>query len=79
MKNFHWKTVKGQSLPNLLVLETTDGKELGFIYKPKDSRTDKNAWRIHKGIGECNVFVGHDYDKNSSKSKLEIVCGVQRA
>ena len=40
-----WQRVQNQSLPNLNVL-LINGEYVGFVYKPRDSKTDKNAWRI---------------------------------
>ena len=54
----NWKPIPQQSKASLEVL-TINGKEKGFIFKPKDTKTDKNAWRVHLGIGESNQFIGH--------------------
>jgi hypothetical protein len=51
-------------------------KELGFITKPKDTRTDKNAWRLHQGIGANNNFLGHEYNKGLAMKQVEKACGV---
>ncbi len=67
-----WKRVKTIGLSNLNVL-VLDEVEQGFIYKPKDSRTDKNAWRIHIGIGETSKFIGHEWTMNGAKRILESV------
>jgi hypothetical protein len=69
-----WKRVKN-ILPNLHVL-TYNGTEIGFITKPKDSRTDKNAWRLNSGLGDHTLFLGHDYDKKSAMVTVEKACGV---
>ena len=47
------------------------GSEVGFICKPPDTKTDKNAWRIHKGIGEGNEFLGHEWTMHEAKKILE--------
>jgi len=65
-----WNRVISKSLANLSVL-TIDGKEVGFVYRPKNSRTDMNAWRIHKGIGDNTQFLGHSYNKTTAKQSLE--------
>jgi hypothetical protein len=48
-----------------------DGKETGFIYKPKDSKTDKNAWRVYLGIGDSARFIGHAWTMDNAKRILE--------
>jgi hypothetical protein len=65
-----WKRVFNNSLPDLRVLEI-NGIERGFVYKPHDTKTERNAWRIYKGIGTSNVFVGHQWTLEQSKSCLE--------
>lgn len=70
MKRVNWKRVFNNSLPDLRVLEI-NGVERGFVYKPRDSKTDKNAWRIYKGIGASNVFIGHRWTLDQSKNCLE--------
>lgn len=70
--NFTWKQVWTKNgLPNLHVLEN-DGKEVGFIFKPKDTKTDKNMWRVYIGIGDAARFVGHSSDKIEAKSILAL-------
>ena len=64
-----WIRVKN-SLPNLNVLEM-NGVKQGFIYKPKDSRTDKNAWRIYLGIGKTARLIGHEWTMVNAKRILE--------
>lgn len=39
------------------------GQILGLISKPKDTRTDKNAWRAYRGIGHGQIFLGHSWTK----------------
>jgi hypothetical protein len=58
------------SLPNLNVMMVND-KEVGFVYKPKDSKTDRNAWRVHLGIGDVARFIGHQWSKNDAQRFLE--------
>jgi hypothetical protein len=70
-----WKKIKNGQLSNLHVL-TMDGTELGFIYKPNDFRTDKNAWRLHTGIGERTNFLGHEWNKGVAMKQVEKTCGV---
>lgn len=66
-----WNRV-ASSLPNLNVL-MINGKEAGFIEKPKDTRTDRNAWRVYVGIGDSNKFVGHAWSKPDAQRLLESV------
>lgn len=61
------------SLPNLNVL-MVDGKEAGFIEKPKNTKTDRNAWRVHLGVGDHNKFVGHRWSKADAQRLLESFC-----
>lgn len=70
--NNTWKRVKTIGLSNLNVLMLGD-IEQGFIYKPKDSKTDKNAWRVHLGVGETSKFIGHAWTMNDAKRLLESV------
>lgn len=65
-----WNKVANRSLPNLHVL-SRDGREVGFIYKPNDTKGDKNAWRSHSGIGDNNVFLGHVWSKADAQEKVE--------
>ena len=60
----NWKQIAQLDKSALFVL--CDGnKELGFIHKPKDTRTDKNAWRVHLGIGEKKQNNWPRMDKKS--------------
>ena len=72
--NFTWKKIKSLSITNLNVL-VVDGKEVGFICKPKDSKTDKNMWRVHRGIGETNRFLCHCATKALAVKQLEQIYG----
>jgi hypothetical protein len=65
----NWKKIDRHSGSVLKVLEIR-GEEVGFIYRPKNTRTDKNAWRIHTGIGESNIFRGHEWTEKDAKNKL---------
>jgi len=65
----NWKNIPQLSKASFFVL--CDGeKELGFIHKPKDTRTDKNAWRVHLGIGETNKMIGHEWSKKAAQKLL---------
>ena len=66
-----WNRVKS-SMPNLNVLMVGD-REVGFVYKPKDTKTDKNAWRVYLGIGDDNKFLGHAWSMVNAKRLLESV------
>ena len=70
---FIWERNTSTNLPNLHVLKN-NGVEIGFIYKPKDTNFDKNAWRLHKGIGIGNVFLGHEWTLNMAKRGVEKHC-----
>jgi len=63
MNKVTFKRVKQQSLPNLYVA-TKDGVKVGFIYKPTDTVSDKNAWRCYVGIGDSAKFLYHTWKKN---------------
>jgi hypothetical protein len=69
IKNMIWTPIRN-SLPNLNVL-TKNGVEVGFIEKPRDTKTDTNAWRSFVGIGERAAFVGHSWTKKAAKNKVE--------
>ena len=64
-----WQRVQNQSLPNLNVL-TVNGEYVGFVYKPSDTKTDKNAWRIYRGMGAWAEFVGHNSSKTAAMTTL---------
>ena len=67
--DYCWTRVNS-SLPNLNVL-MVNGIEAGFIYKPKDSKSDKNAWRIHRGVGIGEKFLGWNWTKTGAQQMLE--------
>lgn len=69
--NYCWKRVMS-SLPNLNVLYV-NGVEAGFVYKPHDTKTDKNEWRIHRGIGDSTQFMGWNNTKTGAQKLLEKV------
>jgi len=64
-----WQRVQNQSLPNLNVL-LINGEYVGFVYKPSDTKTDKNAWRIYRGVGDSAEFVGHNFSKTAAMTTL---------
>lgn len=35
-----------------------DGKEIGFITKYKNTRTETHPWKAYSGKGETNKFLG---------------------
>lgn len=65
----NWKNIPQLSKASFFVLCNGE-KELGFIHKPKDTRTDKNAWRVHLGIGQNNQFIGHEWSKKAAQKLL---------
>ena len=73
--HYVWKRVKTRSLANLHVL-FHDNAEIGFIYKPMDTATDKNAWRLHTGVGERSNFLGHEWNKKVAMKQVERQLGV---
>ena len=75
MKEIKWKKIKKAQLENLHLL-SVGGKEVGFIYKPRDSKTDKNAWRLHTGFGENTIFIGHEWNKWLAMKQVERHLGV---
>jgi len=64
-----WQRVQQKSLPNLNVL-LINGEYVGFVYKPSDTKTDKNAWRIYRGMGASAEFVGHNSSKTAAMTTL---------
>lgn len=75
-KAFEWVNVPLQpgknSTPNLKVLKFK-GAEVGYIWKPKDTKTDKNAWKVCKGIGEKSVLIANDsFCMTHAKNQLQI-------
>lgn len=67
---FTWKIIPSRTLANLHVL-SKDGMEIGFIQKPRDTQTDKNAWRAFNGIGERANFTGHAWSIERAKALVE--------
>jgi len=72
--NSEWRKIKSLSISNLNVL-IVDGKEVGFICKPRDTKFDKNMWRVYRGIGEANSFLCHCATKALAVKKLESIYG----
>lgn len=66
-----WKRIKSHNLPNLHVLLNDRGNECAFIYKLKDTKTDKNAWCMFLDIGENGKFIGHSWSKEEAKQIVE--------
>ena len=71
MNKVTFKRVKNQSLPNLYVGKK-DGVEVGFIYKPTDSKSDRNAWRSYVGIGDKAQFLYHTWDMNDAMEAVKL-------
>lgn len=72
-----WLTIPQLGRGPLRVLVHEDGRELGSIQKPRDTRTDKNAWRCYKGIGGACQFLGHEWSEKEAKQKvLDSVAGL---
>lgn len=70
-----WQRVQNKSLPNLNVL-LVNGEYVGFVYKPTDSKTDKNAWRIYTEVGDSAKFVGHNFSKTAAMTTLNRIFAV---
>lgn len=71
MNKVTFKRVKQQSLPNLYVGKK-DGVEVGFIYKPNDTKSDRNAWRSYVGIGDKAMFLYHTWDMNDAMEAVQL-------
>ena len=71
MKKVTFKRAQSQSLPNLYV-GTVDDKVVGFIYKPENSKTDKNAWRSYVGVGDKAKFLYHTWDVNDAMEAVQL-------
>jgi ribosomal protein RSM22 (predicted rRNA methylase) len=64
-----WQGVQNRSLPNLNVLKVND-VVVGFIYKPRNTKTDRNAWRIYRGVGDSAEFMCHNFSKTDAMATL---------
>jgi len=71
MKNVQFKRVQNQSLPNLYS-GTINGEIVGFIYKPTDTKSDKNAWRSYVGVGDKAKFLYHTWDMNDAMEAVQL-------
>ena len=70
--DYVWNRVVQRSLTNLNVL-TVNGKDVGFIYKPTDTRSNRNAWRVHRGVGNDTQLLGHAWRQTDAKRMLQDV------
>lgn len=66
---FKWKKVENRSLPNLNVLEV-DGKDVGFIFRFKDTPSTKDMWKLFVGIGIDAKYLGSLSSKTDAKNEL---------
>ena len=71
MNKVTFTRVKNQSLPNLYS-GTINGEIVGFIYKPNDSKSDKNAWRSYVGFGDKAKFLYHTWDMNDAMEAVQL-------
>ena len=71
MNKVVFKRVKNQSLPNLHSA-TLYGEIVGFIYKPTDTVSDKNAWRSYVGIGDKAKFLYHTWNMNDAMEAVKL-------
>lgn len=51
------KKITGTSIQGLEVV-LVNGREVGFVTKLRDTRTDRNPFKAFTGIGESAKFVG---------------------
>ena len=65
----HYTKSPSRSLSNLYVAKMGD-VEVGFIHRPKNTKTDKNFWRAYFGIGESATFLGHSSTKQGAMVNL---------
>ncbi len=68
---FIQKVPGAQSIANLHICWRDAGEPVGFIEKPKDTKTDKNAWRAFANIGDRAEFLGHSWTKDGAKAMVE--------
>jgi hypothetical protein len=71
MKNVTFKRVQNQSLSNLYI-GTINGEIVGFIYKPTDTKSDRNAWRSYVGVGDSARFLYHTWDMNDAMEAVQL-------
>jgi len=65
----HYTKSPSRSLSNLYVAKVGD-EEVGFVHRPKNTKTDKNFWRGYIGIGDSAKFVGHSSTKDGAMVNL---------
>ena len=65
----HYTKMPSRSVSNLYVAKVGD-VEVGFIHRPKNTKTDKNFWRAYFGIGEAATFLGHSVSKQGAMANL---------
>lgn len=67
-----FKKLPQKSMPNFHVAIDANGKEVGFVWRPNNTRNEKNAWRIHKIVpGTSNPMVSDAWTLPAAKSMLE--------
>ena len=71
MNKVTFTRVKMQSLPNLYS-GTINGEVVGFIYKPTDTKSDRNAWRSYVGFGDNAEFLYHTWDINDAMEAVQL-------
>lgn len=74
----HYTKSPSRSLSNLYVAKVGD-VEVGFIHRPKNTKTDKNFWRAYFGIGESATFLGHSSTKQGAMVNLNWAIVGERA
>lgn len=70
MVNIEWKRVESRCIPNLYVAVDENGKSVGMIDKPVDTRTCKNFWRMYHGVGDDARFLGHAKSKKNAMNHV---------
>jgi len=71
MKNVTFKRDVNKNLPNLYVA-MQNGEIVGFIYKPTDTKSDRNAWRSYVGVGDKAKFLYHTWDMNDAMEAVQL-------
>lgn len=59
-------------LHNLFVARNARNEEVGFIHRPRSTKSEKSAWRAYWGIGEAAEFLGHAWDKKTAMDLVKL-------
>lgn len=72
--------IKQSSMPNFHTVTNERGEEIGFFYRPNNTRTEKNAWRlyVHNSLlynpstdGGDFKMVDHAWTLPEAKKRIE--------